>query len=241
MKSGLLSLLACPICKYYPLQLKIFKWETDSDKFNQLESIIAEKNTEQLNKDIQIKVSKIENEIRVKDNISRSEKPISDYLKGLNNIYDDILAIEDNSNTKSNEILDLIKKELFNKIIEYKNEKNIKDLTKIFEQIKFNIHLLNWYLFYAEIEEGIMICEKCNRWFPIIETIPQMLPDEIRKEKPEKEFLKKWKDNIKEEVLLEAIPFNLENYVICPQCGHSFETVEGGEIICPNCNYIFNR
>ena len=101
--------------------------------------------------------------------------------------------------------------------------------------------MLNWYLFYAEIEEGIMICKKCNRWFPIIQTIPQMLPDGLRKEKPEKEFLQKWKDNIEEEILLKAIPFNIKNYTVCPKCGHTFETVEAENIVCPNCNFVFNR
>ncbi|MFX1449846.1 MAG: Trm112 family protein [Promethearchaeota archaeon] len=241
MKSGLLSLLACPICKFYPLKLQIFKWETDRDKFKQLKTIIEKKNIEQLNKDIQIKISIIENEIKIKDNISRSEKSLSDYIKALNNIYDDILAIEDQSNTNSKEILQIIKNELFKKIIEYKNEKNIVNQANLFEQIKFNIHILNWFLFYAEIEEGIIICEKCKRWYPIIETFPQMLPDELRKEKPEKEFFRKWKDNIKEEILLKALPFNLENYVTCPQCGYNFETVQLEGIKCPNCSFVFNR
>ncbi len=241
MKSGLLSLLACPICKFFPLQLKIFKWETDSDKFKHLESIIEEKKIEDLKKDIQIKVLKIENEIKVKDYISRSEKPLSDYIKELDKIYDDILSIEDKSNTKSSKILDLIKNDLFNKIIEYKNNSGIEKQPNIFEKLKFNIYLLNWFLFFAEIEEGIMTCRKCNRWYPIIETIPQMLPDEIRKVKHEKEFLQKWKDKIEEDVLLKAEPFNLENYLICPKCGHGFETLEVKDIICPNCNLVFNR
>ena len=33
-----------------------------------------------------------------------------------------------------------------------------------------------------EIVEGIIVCPKCNRWYPIREEIPEMLPDELRKE-----------------------------------------------------------
>ena len=209
MKSGLLSILACPICKSYPLQLKIFKWETTISKFNELENIIAEKTIDQLKRDTNIKITKTKNKILVRDNIIRSEKKFSSYIEEVRKINHDILAIKDNTKTFSDKILILIKKELFNKIKENNIDKHNENLIKIFEQIEFYIYLLNWYLFYAEIEEGIMVCDKCNRWFPIIETIPQMLPDEVRNKKTEKEFLHKWKDLIEEKVLNLGKPFNL--------------------------------
>ena len=34
-----------------------------------------------------------------------------------------------------------------------------------------------------EIVSGIIICSKCNRWYPIIDEIPHMLPDDLREEK----------------------------------------------------------
>ena len=33
-----------------------------------------------------------------------------------------------------------------------------------------------------EIVEGLIICPKCLRWYPIRDEIPEMLPDELRKE-----------------------------------------------------------
>jgi len=41
-----------------------------------------------------------------------------------------------------------------------------------------------------EIEEGILICSNCNRWYPIIETIPHMLPDDLREEKDDLSYEK---------------------------------------------------
>ena len=55
-----------------------------------------------------------------------------------------------------------------------------------------------------------MECEKCNRWYPIDETIPQMLPDDLRKEGTERKFLSAWKKLIPENVLKQGIPFKLE-------------------------------
>ncbi|MDT7865100.1 MAG: Trm112 family protein [Thermoproteota archaeon] len=60
-----------------------------------------------------------------------------------------------------------------------------------------------------EIVEGIIICNKCNRWYPIIDEIPIMLPDELRNEKEDKEFLKKWKEKIPEKILISGLPFHL--------------------------------
>lgn len=30
------------------------------------------------------------------------------------------------------------------------------------------------------ISEGVLRCSKCNRWYPIIDSIPRMLPDSMR-------------------------------------------------------------
>jgi uncharacterized protein YbaR (Trm112 family) len=47
-----------------------------------------------------------------------------------------------------------------------------------------------------EIVEGVIICPKCLRWYPIRDEIPEMLPDELREEKDELPFLRKWKHKI---------------------------------------------
>ncbi|MBS7634198.1 Trm112 family protein [Candidatus Bathyarchaeota archaeon] len=64
-----------------------------------------------------------------------------------------------------------------------------------------------------EIVEGIIICPKCLRWYPIRDEIPEMLPDELRGKKDELLFLRKWKDKIPEKILLEGKPFNLKGEI----------------------------
>ncbi len=61
-----------------------------------------------------------------------------------------------------------------------------------------------------EILEGLIVCPKCLRWYPIRDEIPEMLPDELRKETEDLPFLKKWKNGIPEKVVFEGKPFSLK-------------------------------
>ncbi|UCH32625.1 MAG: Trm112 family protein [Candidatus Bathyarchaeota archaeon] len=61
-----------------------------------------------------------------------------------------------------------------------------------------------------EIIDGMIICTKCLRWFPIREEIPEMLPDELRDRKDEISFLKKWKEKVPKNILTNGKPFNLK-------------------------------
>jgi len=60
-----------------------------------------------------------------------------------------------------------------------------------------------------EIVSGIIVCPKCNRWYPIIDEIPHMLPDDLREEKEDLAFLQKWKNKIPQKTLGEGRPFKL--------------------------------
>ena len=64
-----------------------------------------------------------------------------------------------------------------------------------------------------EIAEGLIICPKCLRWYPIRDEIPEMLPDELREEKDELPFLRKWKTQIPKNILTEGKPFNIKTEV----------------------------
>jgi uncharacterized protein YbaR (Trm112 family) len=61
-----------------------------------------------------------------------------------------------------------------------------------------------------EIVEGLIICPKCLRWYPIRDEIPEMLPDELRKEGEDLTFLRKWKEKVPKKILSEGKPFNLK-------------------------------
>ncbi|MBS7610309.1 Trm112 family protein [Candidatus Bathyarchaeota archaeon] len=72
-------------------------------------------------------------------------------------------------------------------------------------------HPLELYVFEEreEIVEGIIVCPKCNRFFPIKDEIPEMLPDELRNVEEDLRLLKKWEKIIPEKILKDGKPFNL--------------------------------
>ena len=59
------------------------------------------------------------------------------------------------------------------------------------------------------VSEGVLFCTKCSRFYPIIEDIPIMLPDELRNKKQEMEFLKNNKDNLPKKIISNANPWHL--------------------------------
>jgi len=62
-----------------------------------------------------------------------------------------------------------------------------------------------------EITEGLLVCTECNRWYPISDEIPQMLPDDLREAKEDLEWLGKWKSQVPEKVLNQGQPFRLNS------------------------------
>jgi uncharacterized protein YbaR (Trm112 family) len=57
--------------------------------------------------------------------------------------------------------------------------------------------------------DGILYCKKCSRFYPIIDEIPIMLPDELREKEKDLQFLTKWKHSIPEEILTNSNPWHL--------------------------------
>ena len=59
------------------------------------------------------------------------------------------------------------------------------------------------------ILEGVLFCTKCSRFYPIIEEIPIMLPDELRDKKQEIEFLENHKNTLPKKIIAMANPWHL--------------------------------
>jgi uncharacterized protein YbaR (Trm112 family) len=59
------------------------------------------------------------------------------------------------------------------------------------------------------VREGILFCTKCNRYYPIIDEIPVMLPDELREKQRDIDFLKKWQGKIPDKVIKQGDPWHL--------------------------------
>jgi len=59
------------------------------------------------------------------------------------------------------------------------------------------------------VSEGALFCSKCLRFYPIIEEIPIMLPDELRNKDQEIEFLTNNKKKLPEKIISMANPWHL--------------------------------
>jgi uncharacterized protein YbaR (Trm112 family) len=57
--------------------------------------------------------------------------------------------------------------------------------------------------------EGAIYCTKCSRFYPIIEEIPIMLPDELRDKNQDIEFLKRNQSLLPEKITKQAFPWHL--------------------------------
>ncbi|MBO3803569.1 MAG: Trm112 family protein [Candidatus Brockarchaeota archaeon] len=79
----------------------------------------------------------------------------------------------------------------------------------IFEEKDESVEKDGKKISWREIVHGIIICDKCNRWYPIEDEIPEMLPDDLREKDREIAFLNEWKEKIPKEVLMSGKPFNL--------------------------------
>ena len=59
------------------------------------------------------------------------------------------------------------------------------------------------------IIDGVLLCIECKRYYPIIDEIPVMLPDDLRSRSEDIGFLNKWKEKLPREVVQAGLPNNL--------------------------------
>jgi uncharacterized protein YbaR (Trm112 family) len=63
--------------------------------------------------------------------------------------------------------------------------------------------------FSYDLKEALLTCSKCGRWYPVMDSIPHMLPDDLRKEGEDRQFLVKHSEKIPERVKKGGLPFHL--------------------------------
>jgi len=59
------------------------------------------------------------------------------------------------------------------------------------------------------IIDGALFCNKCARFYPIIDEIPIMLPDELRNKNNDIQFLQQWKDKLPSKIINSGKPWHL--------------------------------
>ena len=59
------------------------------------------------------------------------------------------------------------------------------------------------------VVDGVLICPECGRYYPIIDEIPVMLPDNLRTRKEDLGFLERWSSKLPEKVVHGGKPWSL--------------------------------
>jgi uncharacterized protein YbaR (Trm112 family) len=73
----------------------------------------------------------------------------------------------------------------------------------------YPLRLLEFEVREEIIVSGVLICDKCGRYYPVIDEIPVMLPDNLRNRKEDLSFLEKWKNKIPESIIHGGKPWSL--------------------------------
>jgi len=60
-----------------------------------------------------------------------------------------------------------------------------------------------------EVKTGVLYCPLCGRWYPIIDEIPRLLPDELRRKEEDIEFLRKYASSLPDDIKHKGKPYNL--------------------------------
>ncbi len=186
MKPWLLNILACPIDKHHPLQARFFSWETSEEEMRKIASEAGvtsrhfKKNYEHLAKQI------VDGTISIPAIKNVEDVSGSNAAKGL-------LAIAIDAAVRLKHAQDVCE----------------EDLLKEYPE---DIDALYRFLNLIEVDSGLLVCAKCDRWYPIgsaVETIPEMLPDDLRERARDINWLEKWRDRVPAQVLENGKPFNL--------------------------------
>jgi uncharacterized protein len=60
------------------------------------------------------------------------------------------------------------------------------------------------------IVDGALFCTECNRFYPITDEIPVMLPDDLRNKSEDIDFLTKFREKLPEKIVRQGKPVRLQ-------------------------------
>jgi len=207
MKPWLLDILACPIDKHFPLDLYIFSYETNEEEFKKILNFFEKRDIDLIKKENIIEIHEEEGKIYIRDDIVIEKNLLDTYINLIISSIKEVNYIHDKSSLKlSKQCFNIIKRNIKDKITNFSNNLESEQIENILPELYF----LNKIKIETEVETGLLFCSECMRWYPIIETIPQMLPDEYRDEKAEIQFLKTNKDLLDNAFFKQNLkPFNI--------------------------------
>jgi uncharacterized protein YbaR (Trm112 family) len=73
----------------------------------------------------------------------------------------------------------------------------------------YPLELLEFNVKEEIVVDGVLLCSQCGRYYPIIDEIPVMLPDDLRNKKEDIGFLEKWRAKLPEGTVHGGKPWSL--------------------------------
>jgi uncharacterized protein YbaR (Trm112 family) len=186
MKPWLLNILACPIDKHHPLKVRFFSWETSPEEIQKISSEAGSQSSKKL----------------------KSYRILAKQLKDGTISPAAMQAIEDLTGSKDSAKLLTSALESIDRIEQISN-KSEDELIRDFIEDLDRIHS---FMNLVEVDTGLIVCPKCGRWYPIgssVETIPELLPDDLREKDRDLAWLEKWRKLVPQNILQEGKPHNL--------------------------------
>lgn len=181
--------MACPICKHYPLDSYLFKWETPDDDLR----IIAEQSG------------------------APSKFFLKSYRHMVGQVFDETITLEpiqrirDMTGNPSSQALWEETVDALGRLTHTKREG--KSVEEVVANYGPEVDTVYRYLNLIDLEEGLLVCGSCSRWYPIgssVASVPEMLPDNLREREKDLGFLRKWERKVPKEVLEQGKPFNTQ-------------------------------
>ena len=186
MKPWLLNILACPIDKHHPLEARFFSWETSEEDMRKI--------------------------------ASEAGMPSHYFRKSYRHLAKQLLdgtispaavrAIEDVTGSRDSAGLLAEAVEAVGRL-EQVLDRSEDELLREFPD---DLDRLYRFLNLVEVDAGLLVCPECGRWYPVgsaVETIPELLPDDLREEERDLAWLERWRDRVPASVLEGGKPFNL--------------------------------
>lgn len=186
MKPWLLNILACPIDKHHPLNARFFTLETSTEEIHKIVSEAGE----------------------LSPYFRKNYRHLTKQLKDGTISPPAIKAIEDFTGSEEVKRLHVAASEAVDRLKQV-SEKSEQELMREYAQ---EVDTLYRFLNLIEVDKGLLVCPKCRRWYPIgsaVETIPELLPDDLREKERDLAWLEHWRKLVPDNVLEEGKPFNL--------------------------------
>ncbi|WP_457557443.1 Trm112 family protein [Candidatus Harpocratesius sp.] len=198
MKLWLLEILACPIDKSYPLEFSILSWNNPESTHLKIKNLLQNYSSgnvlfEDMKSPIHFEQSNSTGKWMIYDDLIIKPIPFDEYLQKLLEKIQELDVVHDLGFKEGEKLLNFIRSKIKSKLEDaLRKIKQKEEIHLIIKTILPDLEFLNLYKYHLEIEDAVIVCPKCNRWFPVFDAIPQLLPDTLRKSEEDDLFKKKW-------------------------------------------------